>query len=181
MISSIPCSVNPATSNTISVSVFPLPTLSTILSDQTYCQGVQTFPILLAGSPTGVVFDIAGGAAIGLTNQTGVTEIPFFTPNASGNATITVTPRANNCIGEPVTYNILVNPTNSYFSQIRYVKGSDITNYINLKLLQSCLSLQEELVGLIDQIGAYSIPITPVTGNAQLTGTPELTTVLALS
>ena len=109
MNSSVPCATNPATSNAINISLLPVPTISTLLTDQIYCQGVGALPITLAGGPPGVVFDITGGTAIGLSNQTGVAAIPSFTP-AAGSALITVTPRANNCTGTPSTYNILVNP-----------------------------------------------------------------------
>src|SRR5678809_30972 len=77
---------------------------------QTYCAGVATSVIALTGSPAGVVYDISGGAAIGLANQTGVSQIPSFTP-AAGSATISITPKANGCTGTAVTYNVTVNPT----------------------------------------------------------------------
>jgi hypothetical protein len=40
------------------------------------CAGVLTSPVAIVGTPSGVVFDITGGAAVGLANQTGVTSIP---------------------------------------------------------------------------------------------------------
>ena len=97
-------------SSTITLTVNPTPT-ATAPANQTYCNNVPTTAIPLTGTPAGVVFDITGGAAIGLANQIGVTSIPSFTPTTGGPTTITITPRANGCTGTAVTYNITVNPT----------------------------------------------------------------------
>ncbi len=97
----------PSQTATRDVTVNPIPTVNTP-SAQTFCHGLLTTQILLTGSPSVVVFDIIGGATIGLVNLTGVTSIPSFTPIA-GSATITITPRANGCSGTPVTYSITVN------------------------------------------------------------------------
>jgi len=94
--------------NSTTITVNPTPT-ATAPSAQSYCAGATTSAIALVGTPSGVVFDINGGAGVGLSNQTGVTSIPSFTAVA-GSATITVTPRANGCTGTPVTYTILVSP-----------------------------------------------------------------------
>ncbi|WP_163709880.1 SprB repeat-containing protein [Mangrovibacterium lignilyticum] len=74
-----------------------------------FCQGEHTPVIPLSGTPDNVVFDITGGAAIGLGDKTGVTQIPSFTA-LTGSATLTVTPRANGCSGTPETVQVTVSP-----------------------------------------------------------------------
>jgi|GEM_PF-2061814 len=98
---------NTATSNPVSLLVNPTPT-ATAPANQSYCFGSAISPIALTGTPSGVVFDITGGASVGLANQTGVTSIPSFT-GIVGTATVTITPRANGCTGTAVTYTITVN------------------------------------------------------------------------
>ncbi len=90
------------------ITVNPTPTINSP-GDRIYCMGEITPEIILTGSPGGVVFDISGGTAIGLSNQTGVTKIPSYTA-ITGSATITITPRANGCAGTPITFGITVNP-----------------------------------------------------------------------
>ncbi|HNI43042.1 MAG TPA: hypothetical protein PK230_00005 [Chitinophagales bacterium] len=118
-----------STSTAFTLTVNPTPT-ATAPSNQTYCAGVATTAISLTGTPVGVVFDVTGGAAIGLANQTNVTSIPVFTPIA-GSATISITPKANGCTGTPVTYNITVNAlpaaTVTYTSSPVCVNGSTIS------------------------------------------------------
>ncbi|WP_424494921.1 LamG-like jellyroll fold domain-containing protein [Salinimicrobium sp. GXAS 041] len=101
-------------SETFQIEVKPKPTV-TAPEDQVYCNGVNTKAITLDGSPTGVKYNITGGASIGLSNKTGVTEIPSFTPvNNTSNpvsTSITITPTANGCMGEPVNFSVVVNPT----------------------------------------------------------------------
>lgn len=100
----------PLTSNAATVLVNPTPT-ATAPANITICTGNAISAITLAGTPSGVVFDVTGGSAIGLSDLTGVTTIPSFTPSTYGNVTITVTPRANGCTGTAVTFTISVNPT----------------------------------------------------------------------
>ena len=100
------CGVAATSSNAV-VLVNPTPT-AIAPSNTTLCSGFLTAPVALVGTPGNVVFNISGGAAIGLANQTGVTSIPAFTPVA-GAATITITPTANSCTGTAVTYTITVN------------------------------------------------------------------------
>ena len=102
------CAVS-VTSDAVALTVYPTPTVTTTLSAATYCAGATVPTISLAGTPGGVTFDVTGGSAVGLSNQTGVTSIPSFTATA-GSATITVTPKANGCTGTAVTYTITVNP-----------------------------------------------------------------------
>ena len=94
---------------TYSITVNPTPT-ATAPSNQTYCNGETTSSITLSGTPSGVVFDISGGTSIGLANQTNVSAIPPFTAT-TGNATISIIPKANGCNGTAVTYGISVLPT----------------------------------------------------------------------
>ena len=75
--------------------------------DLEFCQGETTPPIALTGTPGSVVFDISGGAAIGLNNKTGVSQIPSFTA-LPGSATLTITPRANGCSGVAETVQVTV-------------------------------------------------------------------------
>lgn len=103
---------DPAVTSSVAVlTVFPTPT-ATSPGAQTFCSGVVTSPIALSGTPGGVTFNITGGSAIGLADQTGVTSIPSFTAVA-GSATISITPVANGCTGLAVTALITVNPTPS--------------------------------------------------------------------
>ncbi len=85
------------------------------LEDFTFCNGVATTAIALIGLVAGTKFDVEGGASIGLSNKSSVTEIPSFTPfNNSASpvtAEIRVTPKANGCTGEPEIFSISVNPT----------------------------------------------------------------------
>ncbi len=75
-----------------------------------YCNGELSTPYPLTGTPTGVLFDISGGATIGLANVNGVAGIPAFTAS-TGTATLTITPKANGCTGLPVSFNVTVRPT----------------------------------------------------------------------
>ncbi|MFN7676282.1 GEVED domain-containing protein, partial [Flavobacterium sp.] len=96
-----------ATSDPVSLLVNPTPT-ATAPAHQSYCFGSPINAIPLSGSPSGVVFDITGGSSIGLDDQTDVTEIPSFT-GIVGTAIVTITPKANECTGTPVTYSVTVN------------------------------------------------------------------------
>ncbi|MEZ4906846.1 MAG: hypothetical protein R2771_04195 [Saprospiraceae bacterium] len=66
----------------------------------------------ISGTPTGVTFDISGGADIGLADATGVTCVPAFTATNNTNAvitrTITITSNANGCTGATKTFDITV-------------------------------------------------------------------------
>ncbi len=93
---------------TFTITVNPVP-VATAPIGLTYCNGILSDPFALTGTPSGVVFDISGGAAIGLANVNGVTEIPAFTP-ITGTATITMIPKSHGCTGFPVTFNINVRP-----------------------------------------------------------------------
>jgi subtilisin-like proprotein convertase family protein len=97
------------TSETAVLTVYPTPTAVAPVA-QAYCIDAIVPATPLTGTPSGVTFNISGGAALGLANQTGVTEIPSFAPTAAGTATISITPVANGCPGTAVTYNLTINP-----------------------------------------------------------------------
>lgn len=97
------------TSNAAVLTVYPTPTAVAPVA-QAYCINATVPATPLTGTPSGVTFNISGGAALGLANQTGVTEIPSFAPTAAGTATISITPVANGCNGTAVTYNLTINP-----------------------------------------------------------------------
>ncbi|MFN7015111.1 MAG: immunoglobulin domain-containing protein, partial [Bacteroidia bacterium] len=97
------------TSQAAVLTIYPTPT-AVAPAAQTYCIDAVVPATPLTGTPSGVTFNISGGAALGLPNQTGVTQIPSFTPTASGTATISITPVANGCSGTAVTYILKINP-----------------------------------------------------------------------
>ncbi|OWY20536.1 hypothetical protein BVG80_15665, partial [Sphingobacteriales bacterium TSM_CSM] len=162
-------------SNTATVVVNPTPT-ATAPSNQTYCAGIATSAISLSGTPSGVTFNISGGAAIGLANQTGVTAVPSFTPIA-GSATISITPVANGCAGSPVTYNITVHPTPTATapSDQSYCAGIT-TSAISLSGTPSGVTFNISGgagIGLANQTGVTAIPaFTPTEGSATISITP---------
>ncbi|MCF6130239.1 T9SS type A sorting domain-containing protein [Flavobacterium sp. AS60] len=100
------CSGSTTCRTPVTYTIHPTPTVAAI-ANQLYYNGLATASIPLSGTPSGVTFDISGGASVGLINQTVSTEIPSFTP-LTGTATVTVTPKANGCTGPSVTYNITV-------------------------------------------------------------------------
>ncbi|MBO2542813.1 HYR domain-containing protein [Salegentibacter sp. BDJ18] len=99
---------------TFTIEVKPKPELETPVIPE-LCNAAPTEAIALLGNVTGITYDISGGSTIGLSNRTNVTEIPVFTPvNNSDipvNTTITITPKANGCIGEPVEIAVTVKPS----------------------------------------------------------------------
>ena len=93
----------------VEVTVSPTPTVTAPIG-VTFCNGELTAEYALTGTPVNVVYDITGGAAIGLADVTDATGIPAF--NAiEGVATITVTPKVGGCFGTPVNFDITVLPT----------------------------------------------------------------------
>ncbi|RYZ56490.1 MAG: T9SS type A sorting domain-containing protein [Sphingobacteriales bacterium] len=95
-------------SATATINVNPTPT-ATAPATQTVCSGVLTSPIAISGTPSGVTYDISGGSSIGLSDQTGVTQVPAFTATGTS-AVISITPKANGCTGTAVTFTINVSP-----------------------------------------------------------------------
>ena len=112
-------------SETFTIEVKPNPELE-IPEIPELCNGVPTEAIPINGNFNGITYDISGGASIGLSNKSGVAEIPVFTPinNTESllNATIKITPKANGCIGETVEVSLSVKPSpvvnTSYTNQI---------------------------------------------------------------
>ena len=99
-------------SETFTITVKPKPEVAQFPTAQVYCNGETTEALNLESTVTGTTFNISGGSAIGLSNRTNVAEIPSFTAT-TGTATLTITPVVNGCTGEPVTYEVTVNPTPS--------------------------------------------------------------------
>ncbi|SFF76473.1 Por secretion system C-terminal sorting domain-containing protein [Salegentibacter agarivorans] len=99
---------------TFTIEVKPKPELETPVIPE-LCNAAPTEAIPLLGNVTGITYDISGGSTIGLSNRTNVTEIPVFTPvnnsNIPRNTTLTITPKANGCIGEPVEIAVTVKPS----------------------------------------------------------------------
>ncbi|MBK7093959.1 MAG: hypothetical protein IPH57_02390 [Saprospiraceae bacterium] len=98
----------------IEITIFPTPVV-TAPANAIYCVGATVPAKALTGTPILVItYDISGGAEVGLADATGQSEIPAFTAtnatNASITRTITITPKANGCTGNPVTFTITVTP-----------------------------------------------------------------------
>ncbi len=101
-------------SKTFTITVNPTPT-PLVLTNQEYCNGVATSPIIFSNNVSGTTYTWTNSnVAIGLAaNGTG--NIPSFIPkNTSGipiTATISVTPKANECTGTSQDFTITVNPS----------------------------------------------------------------------
>ncbi|WP_333875650.1 GEVED domain-containing protein [Flavobacterium sp.] len=166
--------------STAPVTVYPTPT-AVAPANQLYYNGLATAAIPLSGTPSGVTYDISGGAAVGLANATGITTIPSFIP-VTGSATVSITPKANGCTGATVTYNIVVTAVNAnpIANQI-YCQGN-ATAAIPLSstpatVVGNPITYNMNVVG--DDIGLYSatglteIPsFIPQTGTATVTVYP---------
>lgn len=98
---------NAGCQETVTVTVNPIPDVAPV-SNQNFCDGQLTMSVPLAGTPSGVVFDVFGGSAVGLADQTNVLLIPAFIAVA-GTATVTLTSRLNGCSGKPINFTITVN------------------------------------------------------------------------
>jgi len=97
-----------------SVTIHPTPTIVKPL-DQTLCNGDSTNAVTFTGTPTGVTYTWENNTpAIGLA-AVGSGDIAAFKALNSTTATITgtikVTPKANGCTGESVSFDITVKPT----------------------------------------------------------------------
>lgn len=93
--------------SSLTLNVKPQP-LVTPVSNISYCNGQAVSAVPLTGSPSGVLFDISGGASKGLPNQFAVSSIPAFTATPTGSAIISITPKANGCMGPVSTYTMTV-------------------------------------------------------------------------
>ncbi len=102
-------------SKTATITVNPTPSVSNI-SNRAACSGVLNSSIVFPGTVSGTLFDWTNtNTSIGIASSgTNTVEIPAFTTSngSSGSqvATITVTPKANNCTGQSKTFTITVYP-----------------------------------------------------------------------
>lgn len=104
---------NTTTCTSITITIFATP-IVTAPANAIYCIGESVPAQPLTGTPSGITYDISGGADVGLVNATGLLEIPAFTAtnttNASITRTITIVPQANGCTGASKTFTITVTP-----------------------------------------------------------------------
>ena len=117
-----------STSNSISVTVNPSPTVNNITS-QTVCAGQQTTPITFSGTATSYNWSNSN-TTIGLGAINSVDISSFTATNSSSLpiiSTITVTPLSGTCTGMPITFTITVNPRPS-FSSATVVENSGLSN-----------------------------------------------------
>ncbi|MDP1622599.1 MAG: PKD-like domain-containing protein [Bacteroidales bacterium] len=124
------------TQSTYLITVNPTPTVNPI-TNQVYCNGVGTSATLVT-SPVGAGTTFSwtnSNTTIGL-GASGTGNISAFTATNTGivpvNATISITPTANNCVGTGSSFQIIVNPTptvNPIADQI-YCDGFNATETI---------------------------------------------------
>ncbi len=96
------------------LTVNAIPTV-TVPTNQTFCAGATVPLQSFTSTPSGATFDWTNSSnAIGLATS-GTGNITSFTAtNAGGNAltgTITVTPTRNGCVGNPASFDLVVNPS----------------------------------------------------------------------
>lgn len=101
-------------SKTFKITVNPRPNINSI-TNLVKCNGIASGTISFTGSVNGTTFDWTNDTpSIGLA-ASGSGSIPSFTTTNTGIttviATVTVTPKANGCLGTPTTFTITVNPT----------------------------------------------------------------------
>ncbi|MGN6342135.1 MAG: beta strand repeat-containing protein [Ginsengibacter sp.] len=181
-----PCATgSPAISNPgVTITVNPTPAV-TAPSNQIYCNGQSVSSIALTGSPSGVKYDITGGASIGLANQSGVTAIPAFTATNNGTtaitATVTITPSANGCTGTGQSFTITVNPTPAVTAPSNqiYCNGQSVSS---IALTGSPAGVKYDItggasVGLANQSGVTAIPAFTATNN----GTTAITATVTIT
>ena len=104
---------NTTTCQPVTVTIYATPNV-TAPANATYCVSTSVPVQSLTGTPTGITYDISGGADVGLADATGLTQIPAFTATNTTNAvitrTITIVPQANGCTGASKTFTITVTP-----------------------------------------------------------------------
>jgi len=94
----------------VQATINPIPTVNAP-STQNFCTGQSSGVISFTGSSTSSSYAWANNnTTIGLA-ASGSGNITSFTPNVAGNATITVTPTLNGCVGSPQSFQITVNQT----------------------------------------------------------------------
>ncbi|WP_405199562.1 LamG-like jellyroll fold domain-containing protein [Christiangramia sp. LLG6405-1] len=119
---------------TFTIEVKPIPGLD-IPEIPELCNAQSFSAIPLNGNYSGITYDISGGTSIGLSNRTGVTEIPDFTPvnnsNTIINSTLRIIPKANGCIGEVIEIPVSVKPSpavnTTYTNQICSEEQTDLS------------------------------------------------------
>ena len=128
--------VNGCTSTaTQSIQEKDVPSVQSI-SNKQYCNGQTVNAVPLSGAPAGVTFDIAGGASRGLPDQTAVTTIPAFTATSTGTAIISITPKANGCVGTPSLYSMTVSSCSTVTIHLKmYLHGYYDDNGMMSKVL----------------------------------------------
>lgn len=103
----------PGTAGSFTITVNPTPVVDPVL-DQTVCAGTQTSAVNFVSATSGTTFDWTNSdPSIGLAaNGTG--NIAAFTATNTGTAAttgiISTTPTANGCAGNPMDFQITVNP-----------------------------------------------------------------------
>ncbi|TDO25395.1 HYR domain-containing protein [Sediminibacterium goheungense] len=102
------------TSNPVSITTTPAPTVNPVANQEVCHNAVATTAINFSGAIPGTVYNwINNTPSIGLA-ASGTGDIASFVGQNTGNtpvtATITVTPSYNGCVGTPVSFTIRVNP-----------------------------------------------------------------------
>ncbi|MFM6175878.1 MAG: PKD-like domain-containing protein, partial [Sphaerospermopsis kisseleviana] len=103
------------------LTVKPAPSVAAI-SNQIYCGGISTTPVVFTGSPVAnTQFNwVQSNASIGLAALTGTNSVPSFsTSNASNipvQSIVQVTPFSNGCTGPSRTFNYIINPAPTVLS-----------------------------------------------------------------
>ena len=105
----------PGTIRTFTITVNPSPD-DLIVTDKEFCNGVNTGSISFSSSVAATTYSWTNSnTSIGLTNSSGTGNISSFVAKNTGNtpisSIISVTPKANNCIGQIKSFNITVNPS----------------------------------------------------------------------
>ncbi len=103
------------TNGTFLFIINPKPTVDDV-ADQVKCNGQATDPVVFTGNMSNTAYEwVATGPSIGLPSNSGTGDLSSFTPVNTGTTplvvTLTVTPIANNCTGEPITFTYTINPT----------------------------------------------------------------------
>lgn len=103
----------PGNTFTVDVTVNPTPTVNAV-SNRTHCNGDNGLTIPFTGAVSGTTFTWHSSANVGFgTDGTG--DIAAYTASNTGTtpvtATVTVTPSANTCTGQAITFTVKVNPT----------------------------------------------------------------------
>ena len=101
------------------ITVKPVPTVSTVPLSQTICHNESTTPIDFSGNIVDAIYDWTNDdVSIGIGSP-GFGDIPSFTATNTSlvteTGTFTVTPSFNGCVGISENFTITVNPTPSVF------------------------------------------------------------------